>query len=477
MILANGINGPIVVAAGLITFGPLTLLVSTVESLAIGRRLKIGLRPVFTRVLVANVLSTFAGGVVLMFQDGVVEATGIRESIPAFVRGYRWVALLLIALYFAKSVLVEGLWLTRRRVLERFARPRRSVVHAVLLANVLSYVIVGPLFYIATRPHFAGLETTFDADWTANPGLVVYYIDRHDEFIKRTRLGSGEVETLVPQRAAAFVVSEDESTCVYWGSSGGLWAYQPTRSETPPVRILDRGVPRHAVSIAPDNRRVAFLDRTGDASPYNVEPTLKVIELTSREVVNVGKLPAGDWGSPVAWSAGGDVIYVVYMVRDESGADRTGRLAVSVYDADPPYALRETRSDLPALTELVANYGDFRGDQWPSYLPSTIRRYGPQKAGAYEYITWPYYGSAMRVTRDGRLVLALRNSYGLLNFSLPPILGAAPLPAGDELLVAWWGQGYLLSLAERRLGPAVDGEYFVLRTPEFRIPFESDDND
>lgn len=481
MILADAINLPLVAGLGLVTVGPLTLLVTAMESLVFKFHLKTGFRPVFKRVLVANIISTLAGGLLLMFQDVIIYVTGIRESIPAFVRGYQWVGPVLVAGYFFKSVLVEGFWLTRRRFLERIERPMSGALRTVLLANVFSYLIVGPLFYITTRPHFAGLDTTFDTGWTANPNLVVYYIDQNDAFVKRMRLGTAEVETLIPHPAWAFLISDDESTFAYVGTDGSLYAYQVGGGKPVLVRDTRRGCFLTTVSIAPNNQRIAYIEPPAGVDwPYDqgTEESLKVMELGSHEVVEVGKLRAEDWGPPIAWSANGSEIYALRVDRRydvDRGRVESETRTVYVFSSEPPYGLREKRTDPPTQSEIVVNYGRLGGNTAyvggrPMMLPK--RRF---RAAGYDIEVWPYLGSGVRVEREGKVALQLQNEYGLLNLSLPPIQGAASLPNGDELLLEWWGQTYLLSLPKRRLGLAARGDQFALRAPEYRVSFESEE--
>ncbi|MBN2445903.1 MAG: hypothetical protein JXO22_04215, partial [Phycisphaerae bacterium] len=313
MMLADAINMPLVAVLGLFTFGPLTLLVTAVESLVFRVCLKTRFRRVFVPVLLANIWSTLAGVFVWMFQDGIIAAAGIRESIPAFAHGYRGVALLLIGLYFAKSVLVEAVCLVERRSRNRIERGRGAVVLTVLLANMCSYLIVGPLFYVTTRPHFGGLETTFDASWTANPDSVIYYIDRHDQFIKRKHLADVAVETLVPFPAVAFMISGDESTVAYLDPAGSLYGYRRGASEPTLVRTSDRSF-SGAVSIAPDNRRIAYVDCPDDATrrPGDAKWELVVFDLDTGERATIAAPVVLRWSPPIVWSATGDIVYTWY---------------------------------------------------------------------------------------------------------------------------------------------------------------------
>lgn len=471
MILADAINLPLVAALGLATFGPLTLLVTSVEALVFRFFLKTSIRSVFRPVLVANVISTLAGGLILGFQDTIIRATGIDESIPAFVRGYRWLGPSLIVVYFAKSVVVEGFWLTRRRFLDRVNTPLATVWRAVALGNVASYLILGPLFYVTTRPHFAGLETTFDAGWSTNADQVVYFIDRDTEFVRRKRLGGGPVRTLIPCPAWTFIVSEDESTFAYVGTNGNLYAYRAGDDEPILVSADNRECFMTTVSLSPDNTRIAYTDPPGGDSWHYKEgdqESLKVLDLESREVVEVGKRPARGWGEPIAWSAAGDKIFAQHRVRES----QTNTFLAFV--SQPPYGLCETRTTPPPQSQLVLNYGRLQGQPVMFGRRPLIEPRREYQAGGYEVETWPYLASALRIRKDGRPVLFLQNSYGLLNLSIPPLMSAVYLSSGDEFLLDWWDQTYLLSLPQRRLGLVANGGQFALRTRAFRVSFKTD---
>ena len=479
VLLADAINLPLVAVLGIVTLGPLTLLVTAIETLVFRYTLKVDFRRAFVPILIANILSTLAGGVLLFSQEFIVLAAGIRESIPAFVRGYRWLAPCLILGYFLKSILVEGLYLNRPRRRARLEWPSRGVWRAVLLGNVASYLIVGPLFYYTTRPGFAGLDTTVDASWAANPDEVVYFIDRDEHHVQRKCIGKPDVRTLIPESVWTFLVSDDESTFAYVGTDGKLYAYRASAPESVLVQESDYDCFPWAVSISPDNRRIAYVDPPTGTSFGNDQTSsyiLKVLDLETCDIAAAGQLPAVDWHTSLAWSAQGDAIYALRVQRRYdvgSGRKESEERTVYVFDADPPYGLRETTSALPPMSGLVVNYGRIRGN--PAKLgPGGSLIEPPQHfhAGGYEVEVWPYLGSGIRIEGNDS-DLFLQNEYGLLNLSLPPLQNAAYLPDTGEFLLEWWGQTYLLDLKNRRLGLAANGDGFVLRSPEYRISFEA----
>lgn len=480
LILADSINLPIVFATGLMTLGPLTLLVTAVEVLVFRLYLKTRFRKTFVPVLVANLLSTLAGGLVLAFQDSIVEATGIMSSIPAFVRGYCWVALLLIACYFLKSVLVEGLWLTRRSLREKLGRQRWPMVRAIVIGNILSYLIVGPLFYLATRPHFSGLETTFDTSWTRNADTVAYYIDSRDQNIKRTRLDGNDTATLVPFPAQSFLVSEDESTIVYFGPGGSLYAYSRENAVPTLLHKSDRGGFITSASLSPDNRRVAFvtpLIGQDWGTDQNDRTTIQVFDLAGGEADEITSIPENGRVHALAWSADGHSLFA--KVEERAYKPGSMRIASSqtlayVFDSAPPFNLREKSSNRPREIDLAVNYMRAQGfafqRSWIRGL--TIEPSDTFEMGDYRVNIWPHLMSHVAIRNGEQAPLVVRSEYGLLDWGFPLVESAVALPSQDEILIDWWSQLYVLSIKHRKLGLLADGVQCVLRTPEFRVTFD-----
>lgn len=465
--LADGIELPILLVGGLVTFGPLTLAVAAIEAYVMHRRLRLDMRALYRPVLWANVLSTVLGILVLVPQTLLVFASGIEDSIPAFIRGYRWVAPLITLIYFTKSFLVEGLQLTHRKYRSEFDRSRRQIFGAVVLANVCSYIFVGPLFYYMTRPYFAGLETTFDAHWAADPNQVIYFISRADNSIQRKRIGSDELTTLIPGPASDFIVSADESTVAYVTPDGELRVGHTDGTAPVSIRQPSDGFFLSTVSLAPDNRRVAFLDPSMSH--------VRVLDLETQAVTDLGKVPVDEWGAPLAWSADGERVYA--LRRRSPGVDHQNqplpsKITTYVFSASPPYGPPKERAEPPELADLVVNYGRLRGQPTRSRDGASMQLPMHLKAGPYEAVWVPYLGSALIVKHEGDTVLRVRNDYGLLNFSTPSIQGAVFLPGGDEILIDWWGQTYLLSVSQCKLGLAAPGHGFVARTDDFRVDFK-----
>ncbi|NLG42734.1 MAG: hypothetical protein GX547_05780 [Phycisphaerae bacterium] len=460
--LADAINLPLVALYGLAVFGPLTLLVTMIECLVFKLLLRLRCRAVFKRVLVANVVSTLAGGVVLSFQDRLIHSSGIIASIPAFVHGYWSVGLVLVSIYYAKSAIVESLIVPTRRFAARVERSRLSLVKGVVIGNVASYLVVGPLFVLATRPTFGHLEVTSDTGWTANPDQVVYFIGAEDHFIKRVNVSGSGLTTLVPYPAAAFLVSADETAFAYRGTDGNLYAYRVGDAAPVLIWATQQRFLMHAVSLSPDKLSVVYAEGHDPGNEgYRTEYRLSIFEMASRQASPVPGFVLTGFGSPIiSWSHDGSLMYAQ---QDSRSVYVISNMATHGVQPISPTAVR--------ADELVGNYvrsspGTYWGyDDWGCLLDDD------SKAGT-TVRCWLGLGAHLTVERDEQPLLRVSNDYGLLKLGLPGPSSPTFLAKGSEILVEWWGQIYLLDFERRRMGLLVSGRHYILPTPRFQVRFE-----
>lgn len=443
--LADALNLPLVLVGGLVTFGPLTLLVTTVESAVFRWVLGVRVRATFGRLFLANVVSTLAGGILLLFQGSIVYTSGITESIPAFVRGYRWLALGLIAAYFLKSVVIEGLVVQTNGFRQKIERTRGQVWRTITVANVPTYVIVGPLFYFTTRPHFGGLETTFDTRWTANADEVAHFIDPDDHFIKSVRLDGSEPHTLVPHPASGFLMSADARTLVYQA--------QPPDSALYGYRVgdaLPRLICKSAISskmselgLSPDQREVLFCKTGRWDDDGHADVAVCRFGLDTGETTVVTTFRRKSMADVAAWSADGQLIYV-----------QTDTNVVSAFSAAPPHTPHDILKDDPPPAELLAENNATAEGRWSDQRDGLL------------VASYPYLMGGLRFERGGQRFLVVRNEYGLLDLGLPTPRTPTFLPRGSELLVDWGERLYVLDYERRRI--AADPRR-VLRAPHAAV--------
>ena len=222
MMLADGINLPIVAALGLAVFVPLTLFVTLVESFVLRWFAGIPIKRSFRVVFLANVLSTVTGWLVYGFQYSLLGALGFR-GIYSYAQYYVWIALILIAAYYVKSILVEGLIIARRRLFEPFGLTRRGLWVGVIVANAASYLFVGPLFYYTTRPTFGGTSIVLDPVIVAACNDTIYYLDRDSRLCVIGADGSKQRQ-ITNQPVRTFWIDKSRRIVVCEGPNDDLWS-------------------------------------------------------------------------------------------------------------------------------------------------------------------------------------------------------------------------------------------------------------
>lgn len=460
-ILADTIISPLVLAYGLAVLGPLILLVAVIESWVLHLRLKIAVRTLFWPVVAANVASTFGGWFAMVGMALLPEVPHLYDSIPAHVRAYPWMALEFIGVYFVVSVVIEGLWLRRRKVQAKIGRTGWRIWGAVVLANAASYVVNGPLFYYATRPTFGVQEMTFDTHWSANGDVPLYYIDPNDSTLRQVQMDGSRDHVLVPQPMKAFLLNADASLVVYVDLLDDLRAYWP--SEPRDVLLCKGGDPNEiaAVSIAADGR-VAVVEPMSWSIASQQQARVRIVDPNAPDVVLAScVLPMKLRTSAICWSRDGARVYVV-SVSGRTGEERQ----TFAFD---PHAPDVRPVDPPALDELVENYRCTPAPtHWRTYW--YFKHRGGFDAGTFRIEYYPFPGGRFAIKRDDGEVLHVEGVRPSLGLAPPGVYPLAVLPYGDELVV-YWGFSkclYLLDVDGRRLGVFVNSDAFALPTDDFR---------
>ncbi len=443
--LANAINIPLVAAAGLVVFTPLILTEAAIEWAALRLTLSTRAPGLFRRLIWVNVVSSLAGLLVYACQDLVVEWSGIEASVPAFARGYRWVAPVLVAIYLAKSLLIEVPMVANRRWSAALNRRRAQLARGVVIGNLASYCVVGPLFYWSTRPNFRGFDLRDDTTWTTNPDVPVYFIDPANDHIKRVNTDGTGVTTVVAFRADAFLVSEDGTAFVFRAMDNSIYALRQ-RDEAPiRVRAGDPPPNMDAVSLSPCHRWVAFA-MDGDSEVQE----LRIQDLDSGAQHHVQHVPLDRYEARVSWSRDGSVILAEQDL---------GRFVV--IRGGPPW---------DAIGQRLTKDTDSR--EWPINYSRSGREpdVSPDRMDGIEVRCQLGFGSHISVWRGQRQKsFTIADGYGLLDLGRSYPTAPAFLPNGNEFLVEWWGQIYLFDIKARRLGLLTHGRHYVAPLPGFRI--------
>lgn len=446
MILADGINLPIVLFLGLVTIGPLTLLVVAIEMLVFRTLYGIRLRASFRPLLAANILSTAAGLVVYMFQDGILYAVGVRTAAD-FAHKYLWGALALIGLYFVVSVVVEGVYIARQRYAETFSLRRGRIWRAIFAANVASYALMGPVFYFSTRPTFHGLQFVDNPASIAQCQDTIYFIGTDNGHLYRVQAdGQGLIEA-VPYEVRDFLVSADQSAYLYRGADGNLWLFR--RGDSQPKCIWQTRERFHMteVDLSADKGCVAYTSLTN----------LVVYEVAAERIIAQAELSGQKW-HPVgllAWDADNpDLLHTEAMWSDSQDWE-VGKDSLTRTTASASHLVGNFRRCMPG-----SSWGG--QDDWGAPLPFV------QQQGELTLRTVAGLGMHIWVGTGQQPLALFHNDYGLLGFGYPGANEACFLSAPGVVLCSGTDCLYILNAPAKRLAELARGRKFVITNSQFQ---------
>jgi hypothetical protein len=387
MILANTIEFPLVMKMGFLALVPMTLLVAGIECGVFWGLLRVPTDRSYKPLLLANFLSALAGTVFYGFQNDLLREFGIR-SIHDYRDYYPRAALLLIVLYFAGSLLVEGLWLTRRKITQRFGTGRGKIWRTVFLANVASYLVLGPAFYFGTGLTFHGASLVGDPAEVTDCTDRIYFISSETGHLQRICANGTGLTTVVPHVMEDYLVSEDEQAFLYRDPDRVLWF---CRSGEPPVRICQNEwrLLMTEVDLAADKARVVYPD-----GPKRVV----------RNVLTGEILGEGDIGyfygarTPLAWDAKDPTLLRRRFRGQECECWRI--YGDSLVEVKEPYE--------PAVGNFRRWGGQPVGWGDHDFAPSWY-----QKQGGYILEFEPVRGCSVKIYREGFQVLHFQIGHGM----------------------------------------------------------------
>jgi len=446
--LADSINLPLVAFYGLAAFVPLTLVVVGIEAFVFWGLLRVGPRKSFRPLLAANILSTVAGWVIYGLQDGVLYLVGIRSFFD-FVKYYLLGALLLIALYFGKSVLVEGLYMARRRSVERLGVGRGRLWRAVLVGNLASYLLVAPLFYFSTRPTRGGIDFLDGPAEVTTAADTVYFISADTGHLRRIAANGSGLTTVVPFEVADYLVSADETVFLCRGREGNLW-YCPLGGERTLIWETSRRFHMTDVDLSAHRTHVA----------YATDTTLAVWSRAAGRVVAEASLSGGGYGMiMLAWDSEDPRV----LRCDACGDRHIRRLegdALVFADAHP--------------FKPAGNYRRCGSGRWGSRYDWGVSLPWQQEQGELLLRAWSGLGQQVRVTRGDETLATLRNTYGLLSLGFPGPGEAFFLSEPGVVLCEGSGCLYVLNALTKRVAELADGRDAIANTPAFQASFDDD---
>jgi hypothetical protein len=448
MILADGINLPLVLLWGLATVGPLTLIVVAVELLIFRGMYRVPVRVALRPVLVGNILSTAAGLLVYMFQDGVLHALEIQTAAD-FARLYLPAALLLIALYFVVSVIVEGMYIARQNTGQKLLSGRGRLWSCVLAANMASYLVMGPVFYFSTRPTFHGLQFASSPAEVANCSDTIYFIGAANQHLYRVQADGHGVTEVVPHTVREFLVSADHSAFVYRGADGNLWFFELGTAQPTCIWQTSEEFLITEVDLSIDKARVAYASLR-EVIVHDVAEA-RIVARTALPVRNKDWHPVG----LVAWDADDPQVLHLETVDSTQHAWRV-----------------EKGSLTPTIAASCRLVGNFRrctlGSMWGGKHDWGVPLPAVQEQGHLSLHAMAGLGRHVWVGVGTQTLAMFHNDYGLLGFG-----GAGPdeacfLSAPGIVLCGGSDCIYVLNVEQKSIAELARGHRFVVAVAQFQ---------
>lgn len=448
---ANGINMPLVLGYGIAILVPLMAFEVFVEAFVLGRLWKQPWGEMCRLTFRANCWSLVAGLPVKLLNAGLASWI-LPTDLQGYFEEFPKVAVLSAATFFVVTILVEGLvaraWLREQGTVT----PRRSSLWAaVLLANVITYSVLAPLYYYATRPNPPEVQFTRDSSWTANPETQVLFVHPETGHLLARPLGSTNVTVVMPHEARDYLVSADLNLCLYRGTDNNLYLHQRASGKSVLVWATKERFLMNQVAFSPTGRYVAIATDELES--------LLVVEVMSGRTNRVVTPHNFDWSTKLAWTTDENEFMV-----DVRGINGTARIVIG-----PSLELSEKELDRAHPPELLVCYGRIdggaisSGGHWGTYY------HGDECNGVKAWVE-PGLGSGLRVYRDKpyQSLFSLSVRHGLLRLSFMHFEQAAFLPVCDELVFSAEDNVYLLHIPSGRICRLSQGKDFILFSPKFQ---------
>ncbi|PWU16733.1 MAG: hypothetical protein C5B50_12845 [Verrucomicrobia bacterium] len=444
--LADAINIPFVLVAGLVLLVPLLAFEVFVEALVLKQiwRMPYGKLCGFT--LLANLCSLLAG-IPAQILNSFVDAKILPNDIPGYFTKYATAATVGSLIYFVVTVAVEGVCALVFRRGGRLTVSSGQLWYGILLANVATYIVLAPLHYYGTRPPCQIREFAKDTTWTRNPKTKMLFTSSDEHFLQAMDLGGSRPETLVPLPMADYLISTNLALCLFRGTNGNLYFYKRGTKKAELIWETRERFFMDQAAFSPSGDRVAYASNDADS--------LEVVNLISGQRLHLPLVNKFGFDGPsVAWSYEEQKFFV-------AGFNNFLRLAITLpLKGDPEISALST-NDSPSCMACFGRTG--RSRYWSTDWGTVFNK---DTCADLTVQSWPGLDSSLAIYRKDRSAfnpdLHISVRPGLLHLANFYFGDVALLGACEECLFSANGYIYLLDLEQRRLGTVVKGDRFVV---------------
>ena len=434
---ADGIDIPILLAAGGIVLVPLLAFEVFVEGAIVAWGLRVPYRQTLRIVLVANLVSLAAGVPVKIFDIWYDNAVLPTDLAPYF-REFPHVFVGTTIIYFLVTLLMEYLIIRRwSRHLPALPCPRTSVFMTIFLANLATYAVLAPLNYTLTRPRHGIKEFTDTSTWAARQLTEIYYIESPREILCSILSDGTHRREIISDRVKAYQYYPNSDFYLYKNGVQELCLFQPRTGKRTVCAKGDGFFSMQQVAASPEGRWVAYL-KTAD----NWAPCQLVLYDTRTGRIHETRIitDANTYNPEIAWTDTADLFFLKQNTQTNLyRLDPDGQVSIATMLEKPP--------------ALAVAYG--RYDQIASDDNGIMKVYAERRLD-----------SGIRVTQ-GTTVWYFADNPGWPKLGKRVFDNVCILQNGREVVFDDLKSLYLFDTEKKRVGKIVDGTNFMILTDRF----------
>jgi hypothetical protein len=453
---ADAINFGFVAVAGVVILVPLTLFTVLVEGLALAIGFRIPYRRTLMVMLAANLASLAAGIPVKIFNAWMYSQVLPRPLAPYF-RQYPYAACLGAAVFFIVTLITEyavvAAWLRRKH----FEISRRRLATVVLIANTITYTVLAPLHYIATRPTNDVREFTDGSAWAEEPATELLYVSSTGNLCSVTTDGKN-MRVRVPDMVRDYQFIPSQGIYLYRDGSNNLCLFRESDRTRVQCWSTDKRFMMEQVACRPDGGVVAYLSRIGELKPYELVLYDRHSGRTAKTGIMTDK---DDYDPEIAWTEDPSKLLLL--------SSRTIRpVAIA---ADLTAVAQEPNASNAPLAKVYGRFSTghwWGGGDWGASLSHDTN----QTVQAY---AMPGLGSHLRITHGGATFVVADNP-GLLKLGNRGFNDVCLLSNGQELVFDDHHDIYLVNIEHRKVGRIVDGSKFIAISPRYQRQMRNANN-
>jgi len=446
-LFADGIDIGLVVIGGIFVLVPLMAFEVFVEAFVLKKTWHLPFRELCVLTLIANGWSLVAG-IPTKILNSYIYSFLLPQDIPGFFARYPLAITLGSLIYFAVTVLVEAAyafrWVRRKQV----AISAKRIWSGMLLANFVTYAVLSPIYYFATKPINEVRSFTNDTRWTKHAAATIVFISEPDGLLKSIQADGSDLKTIVPFPMGDYLVSSNLNICLFRGTNGNLYLY---RHDSGTSNLIWQTTERYLVNrtaFSPSGERVAFASEK--------QKTLEIVNTSSGKRKSLPLPSTLDYESlSIVWSTNELNFFV-------------GDMAVTLDAKDDATLtpLKDTNA-LPVWTcyGRTGKQGSWwSGNDWGAVFDSA-------RCGDLQAWCEPGLGSCLRIFRpeakSNRDLLTIAVNPGLLHLGRFGFGDADFLDDCNECVFDANGYIYVLDVKEKRLSTLTEGNRFIRLTSRF----------